>query len=318
MSNFEYQNSSGIAQPTGGTPVQQADGSWVSRDGQTWQPDGRGGFRPFSPGQGASNYALANGQQATEGGDEWGMVGSLNDPNSTNSRDFYYRGDAGAANADADRARAWAQMVQQRQGVQADLGQANASRGMLTEQQQTLVNASHGQGPSMAGLQNTAQLGAIEQQTAAAHAAPRLSLAMAQRAGIMGAGNASAGAAAAAAGTRAQEIQGARGEAIGINEGLRKSDQAQAMAQAQLAARQRALNDAASAAGEQHAMNVARMGMEGQQAQGAARRTWAGMAQTQGQHEQDQQDAQRTSQSNALIGGFSALYKGVGSMGMGG
>jgi hypothetical protein len=185
---------------------------------------------------------------------------------------YNYGGDPNAANDQAAKLAAEANLAQSRQGEQINTGSADAARAQGQETRGQALSMADmmraramGQVPSIAGMRANQDMGrvAAEQSSAQASARGPAGMALAQQGAAANTAGAQSAISNAAQINTAQERMQAEQAAYGAYSGLRQGDQAQqgqdfgqSQAQAALNAQQRAQNDAYATNARQQGIGI--------------------------------------------------------------
>jgi hypothetical protein len=233
---------------------------------------------------------------------------------------YEYGGQAGGADAAANKYASYGQNAQQRQGVYTDYGKANGweqegqnVRGRQSQVADTMLARAMGQTPSIAQMQADRQMqqAAAEQASAAAGARGPGAMALAQQNAASNVANAQANISGQAQVNAAGERMQAEQAAMGAYGGMRGQDaQSQQMA-ANQAQFQSQMNDAQRARNDQYQMGMtqAEMGVRNSQ-----------LSAQQNKQAQQSGNAQAAQTINAGVAGqnaASAQSMGMGVLGMG-
>lgn len=180
------------------------------------------------------------------------------DPNA-----FEWRGIRGAENADVERYRALGRQAQGRQGVAIDHRPQGFQRIRELEAMRAYQDQAMGRGPSVANVQMLQGLsqGAASSRIGSYGGIGAAQQAQARDAAMMQAAGGGLAAAAQGAHARGGEVMAGYGGWGGMAAGMRAGDERFAAQQAQMAAQQRALNDARQAEMERMGYSVRRSGL---------------------------------------------------------
>lgn len=276
------------------------EGKYLGPDGK-WYDAGASGWDP---------------QSGSATGGRWGLSYALMDPASGASDMYYYGQDRGFAEDDAARLRADAGQLGRRAGITANFSGADQITGMQGEYASDLERAMAGDPYSAAQRQLRANTNAGQAAllSRAATGTGGLAQAAALEAAGQGQGQLRAQAGVDAYGLMQKERMDAMG-AYGSNaDAMRAAGLSQAMGQAGLDARQRALNDAARAQAEKQEFRTLQAGMQGEIARrGAhARATATAIGGSAAAAEKAQEVANRSSATT--MGAVTGAAQGLGTI----